>query len=154
MGTIICVTCQEEVPRTNGRQLRCPPCGKKRTREQTAESYRRHAERQRAERRARYVANRAAELAYARMKNYGLTDAAVLVLLNAQGGLCPVCLEPLPWPDMGTLADRAQRMAVDHCHDTGRVRGLLHGLCNTAIGQLGDDPDRCERAAAYLRAAQ
>jgi hypothetical protein len=142
-STIICATCQEEVPRTGRGQRRCPPCARERAREQTAESYRRHAERQKAERRARYAANREAELSYVRTRNYGLTDEELLVILSAQSGRCPICLEPLLWP----------RVSVDHCHDTGKVRGLLHGPCNTGMGQLGDDPDRCDRAAAYLRAA-
>jgi hypothetical protein len=39
---------------------------------------------------------------------------------------------------------------VDHCHKTGRVRGVLCFNCNSAIGKLGDDPDAVRRAAAYL----
>lgn len=39
---------------------------------------------------------------------------------------------------------------VDHCHETGRVRGVLCFNCNSAIGKLGDDPDIVRRAAAYL----
>jgi len=39
---------------------------------------------------------------------------------------------------------------VDHCHQTGRVRGVLCFNCNSAIGKLGDDPDAVRRAAAYL----
>ncbi|MEU8956887.1 endonuclease VII domain-containing protein [Streptomyces sp. NPDC048518] len=39
---------------------------------------------------------------------------------------------------------------VDHCHETGKVRGVLCFNCNSAIGKLGDDPDTVRRAAAYL----
>ena len=39
---------------------------------------------------------------------------------------------------------------VDHCHQTGRVRGVLCFNCNSAIGKLGDDPDTLRRAIAYL----
>lgn len=39
---------------------------------------------------------------------------------------------------------------VDHCHETGRVRGVLCFNCNSAIGKLGDDPDTLRRATAYL----
>ncbi|WP_267885859.1 endonuclease VII domain-containing protein [Streptomyces sp. ATexAB-D23] len=39
---------------------------------------------------------------------------------------------------------------VDHCHRTGRVRGVPCFNCNSAIGKLGDDPDALRRAIAYL----
>jgi len=44
----------------------------------------------------------------------------------------------------------ASAVHVDHCHETGRVRGVLCFNCNSAIGKLGDDPDAVRRAAAYL----
>jgi hypothetical protein len=39
----------------------------------------------------------------------------------------------------------------DHDHRTGKFRGWLCRMCNTAIGALGDDVDGLERALAYLR---
>ena len=39
---------------------------------------------------------------------------------------------------------------VDHCHKTERVRGLLHSLCNIAIGQLEENPDYFRSAINYL----
>lgn len=66
-------------------------------------------------------------------------------LLNQQQGKCAVC-----------GANNSQhkvydRLCVDHCHKTGLVRGLLCHTCNTAIGNLRDNPELCESAAAYLR---
>lgn len=42
------------------------------------------------------------------------------------------------------------RMCIDHCHDTGKVRGPLCGRCNSGIGFLRDDPALARAAAAYL----
>lgn len=73
-------------------------------------------------------------------KKYGLTLAQFEAMLETQGGTCAIC-------------EREQigmNLHVDHCHQTGRVRGLLCSPCNTAIGQFGDDPDRLVAAMQYL----
>ena len=64
-------------------------------------------------------------------------DAALL----RQGGLCAICRKPY-----------AKTLCIDHCHATGKFRGLLCRKCNFALGLCGDDPDVVEAAAAYLRA--
>lgn len=64
-------------------------------------------------------------------------------LFDHQKGLCGVCSNPLD--------DGISRVVVDHDHDTGRVRGILHQKCNVAIGLLGDSPEMLQRAIDYLR---
>lgn len=63
-------------------------------------------------------------------------------MAEVQGGLCAICHEP----------PLNRRLAVDHDHETGAVRGLLCTACNTTLGRFNDDPNRFEAAAAYLRA--
>ncbi|MGW0783402.1 endonuclease VII domain-containing protein [Streptomyces sp. NPDC002913] len=58
-------------------------------------------------------------------------------MISSQSGVCTICLA-------------APAVHVDHCHKTGRVRGVLCFNCNSAIGKLGDDPDSLRRAIAYL----
>ncbi|MFF5145742.1 endonuclease VII domain-containing protein [Streptomyces sp. NPDC013157] len=70
-------------------------------------------------------------------RNYNLTEAERDALIAAQYGLCAICLDAPP-------------VHVDHCHKTGRVRGVLCFNCNSAIGKLRDKPDAARRAAAYL----
>lgn len=44
-----------------------------------------------------------------------------------------------------------RRLYKDHCHESGRRRGMLCIRCNVGIGQLGDSPELLEIAAAYIR---
>lgn len=76
-------------------------------------------------------------------RKYGLTMADFDALLESQGGVCAIC--------KGKPNGPGKRFHVDHCHNSSKVRGLLCGKCNTAIGLLDDDPARAESAAAYLR---
>lgn len=69
--------------------------------------------------------------------DYGLTAAQKEAMAAAQKGRCTLCL----WET---------ELVVDHCHRTGRVRGLLCGECNKGLGFLRDDPEVARRAAAYL----
>jgi hypothetical protein len=70
-------------------------------------------------------------------RQYGMTEAQREEMVASRMGLCVICL-------------KAPAVHVDHCHETGRVRGVLCFNCNSAIGKLGDDPDAVRRAAAYL----
>jgi hypothetical protein len=62
-------------------------------------------------------------------------------IVAAQGGRCAGCLLDL---------DNGKRTAVDHCHRTGAIRGVMHSPCNMAIGAVAESPERLEALAAYL----
>lgn len=62
-------------------------------------------------------------------------------------GVCPICLRDLVLRFGNPVA-----FVVDHNHQTGEVRGILCNKCNLGIGHLGDRPDACLRAEAYLSA--
>lgn len=74
-------------------------------------------------------------------QKYGITLADYDRMFDKQGGMCAICFGP---PKSG------RRMAVDHDHDTGAIRGLLCNTCNLAIGHLRDDPMIVASAAVYL----
>lgn len=80
------------------------------------------------------------------LKKYGMTPADYESLLAAQGGRCGIC---------GVTPDVAPRnkLFVDHCHASSKVRGLLCSRCNTGLGFLRDDTTTLRAAIAYLEAA-
>lgn len=72
---------------------------------------------------------------------YGMTLAQFRDMSADQGHVCAICDEP---------CNTNQRLSVDHCHETGRVRGLLCRSCNTGIGGLRNNPKLLEAAISYL----
>lgn len=77
---------------------------------------------------------------HALMKNYGLTMDDFFNLVEEQGGKCAICQIDLPHT----------KPVVDHCHVTGKVRGILCHKCNSGIGMLNDDARTIERALKYI----
>lgn len=74
---------------------------------------------------------------------YGITIDDYDEMYDDQEGCCAIC---------GTHQSELRlALQVDHCHDTGIIRGLLCGYCNSVLGYMGDDPEVLDNAAAYLR---
>lgn len=44
-----------------------------------------------------------------------------------------------------------RRLSIDHCHETGKFRGLLCDSCNKGLGLFKDDPELLIRAASYIQ---
>ena len=84
-----------------------------------------------------------------RLKRYGLTLESYTGLLESQGGVCAICGSPLKIRN--TQTDRTLNTHIDHCHTTGKVRGLLCGGCNLGLGHFQDSPERLAAAIAYLK---
>ena len=96
-----------------------------------------------------YQNNKARAAATARrlkLKQYGLTLEQFEAMLISQNGKCAACERAMTSP----CSKAHTATMVDHCHTTGRVRGLLCRRCNMAIGQFGDDPGLLLQAASYL----
>lgn len=49
-----------------------------------------------------------------------------------------------------TRGGKVRRPTMDHCHSTGRQRGVLCSRCNTGVGMFQDDPDLMRAAADYI----
>lgn len=140
-----CSVCEESKPRSHfsanrrnkdGLQYECKPCRK--------------------DMKARYLAGKtqaekdrtAAQRLY---QMYGLSVEQFLSMWDDCGGHCQICgIEMHSRFVDGEKDDRSTRCNVDHCHDSGEVRGLLCTRCNTALGKMDDDTDRLQKAIDYL----
>jgi len=74
-----------------------------------------------------------------RLKRYGLTPAQFASLAQHQHGECAIC------------AAMPKTLHVDHCHSTGKVRGLLCAWCNTGLGYFRDETETLSQAILYLQ---
>ena len=85
---------------------------------------------------------------------YGITRQQFEAILAAQHGVCAVCYRKETRYYSKKTRDRVRRLSVDHCHGTGKIRGLLCTACNTAIGALGDNIQTLLRMIEYIQHAQ
>lgn len=74
---------------------------------------------------------------------YGISWDEIIQRHANQQGLCAVCGQPVGLPQKG-------KSCLDHCHKTGRARGVIHWKCNLILGMAGDDPDTLGHARNYL----
>lgn len=74
-------------------------------------------------------------------RSFDLTPEQYQEMSEAQNGVCAICKRP----------DRKKALAVDHNHETGKVRGLLCNPCNRALGLFQDSADVLTTAADYLK---
>ena len=77
------------------------------------------------------------------LRRYNMTTAEFDVLFESQGCCCACCKTIVLKGNKG--------WCVDHDHVTGKVRGILCGLCNTGLGALGDDVAGILKALEYLK---
>jgi hypothetical protein len=77
------------------------------------------------------------------LREMGLSREQYGQMVVDQNNRCAICGDP---PN----GKRFQRLAVDHCHSSGKVRGLLCASCNLSIGHFDDDVSRLQKAIDYL----
>ena len=75
-------------------------------------------------------------------RKYGISYKQFVDMRKAQGDRCAIC---------GGRVPRVSLWVLDHCHETGLVRGVLCRPCNSLLGAAADDPDILDAAAKYIR---
>ena len=70
-------------------------------------------------------------------QRYGLELKDYEAMFRGQGGACAIC-------------GHIKKLHIDHCHNTGKVRGLLCQGCNHGLGNFNDDSERMATAISYL----
>ena len=105
----------------------------------------RNHEKKVAQNRDYYQKNRDQIILRRRLRRHDLTEAAFDQLWTGQNGQCAIC-----FCEMTKESHRATSMHIDHCHESGEVRGLLCALCNCAIGMMRDDVVILRAAIQYL----
>ena len=78
-------------------------------------------------------------------RTYGITEEDYCNMWNDQEGLCAIC---------GSDHNKGRRFAIDHCHDTGKVRGLLCDSCNWMLGNAKDNIKTLAKGIEYLTIAE
>ncbi len=76
------------------------------------------------------------------IKRYGITAKEYDKLLKQQNNVCKICKQK---------CKTKKFLSVDHCHSTGKIRGLLCVKCNSALGMLNDNIKYFESAIEYLK---
>lgn len=76
---------------------------------------------------------------YSLQRKFGMTKTDYEGLLQKQNHVCAIC--------QGTST---RALAVDHCHNTGKIRGLLCTNCNRGLGYLKDSAELLRKAANYI----
>lgn len=90
-----------------------------------------------------------------RARRLGLTHDEYVALPADPGQECSVCgCSPTDARNgkfsNGAVSPRHKNLAIDHCHQTGRIRGFLCSQCNQALGLMADSPALIRQLAEYL----
>ena len=86
-----------------------------------------------------------------RLRRYGISRQQYTEMYIKQNGKCAICNSINP--NSGAAKDGSKSFCVDHCHTTGKVRGLLCFKCNSGIGNFIDNIENLKSAINYLEAS-
>lgn len=91
----------------------------------------------------KWIKNNPKKAKTTQLRKYGIDATQYNNLLELQDNKCKICKT-----DSSALT---RALAVDHCHKTGKIRGLLCGNCNRGLGRFKDSIDNLKSAIKYLK---
>lgn len=134
--------------RKDGLTTRCKKCRNKKNREymkRNPEMRKKH-NRQNRQKRKEFYSSPEGILSSrnSHLKKYGMSHDDYVIMLEKQNGVCCICKRH-------RIASNKGHMVVDHCHETGKVRGILCNWCNRGLGLFEDNIDFFKNAIIYLK---
>ena len=149
----VCTCCNQSLPISDfskradsptGYAYHCKPCKQKKAKS----FYDKNREKKREQDKLWYKNNSETIRKRQVERIYGITFDEYTELLKDQKGGCAICSVPLKthWG----VESEYEVAKVDHCHTTGKVRGLLCNKCNVSLGNLNDDIELFKNAINYL----
>lgn len=87
--------------------------------------------------------SRSCKLKLRRVNRYGTTKEILLDMIKDQNNCCAICKKAFDYVDI-------HGVNIDHCHKTGKVRGLLCVNCNQGLGQFKENIVSMKEAIKYL----
>jgi hypothetical protein len=77
---------------------------------------------------------------------YNITPEDILIMYYNQNCCCFICCKQYDFD----MVSKLKGLYVDHCHETGKIRGLLCSNCNSALGKFKDNIESLKNAIVYL----
>ena len=125
------------------------PAGKRREKylQYQRDYNKRNREKRRAQSRARYKKQGVRDGLLRRLKKLGITYKDYQELAQSQENRCGICGKK----SSDKYRGKPRSLHIDHCHTTGKIRGLLCATCNHGIGNFYDNPLLLKKAISYLK---
>lgn len=115
---------------------------KERKKAATREWYQNNKDKRREYRAGRFEKDKVWKRDWDLQKRYGINAEVVDLTIEMQNNHCPICRRYFAKDD--------RRWHVDHCHTSGKVRGIICSNCNTLLGQAKENISTLKNAIAYL----
>lgn len=89
--------------------------------------------------------------AYTILHRFKMSADDYYSMLEKQNGLCAICKKPET--QLKKKYNKVKMLSVDHCHSTGKIRGLLCHQCNAGLGSFKDSVTYLASAIDYIKAS-